>query len=627
MSTVASSDPASSHVVGLEVDALPRWDLDSLFPGPDSPELRQALQDAERRIADLEALFDRHGVGRRPPGEVDRGLAAAFEELAAAYDAALETSFGVDSYLSCLTAADTQNEAARAAESGWRAGKSRLAALAPRFVSWASGLDRAALVAASAVARDLEPVLRRYQIAASHLMPPGEEELAALLGPSGVTAWMTLSEEVLSQAVGIVEVHGEVRELSLTDIDNLGLDADRDVRRRGHEAGRAARRALAIPLAAALNGVKGQQVALSRRRGWGDPLDAALFANAIDRDILHAMFDAMREALPDYRRYLRAKAHALGLPVLAGYDLMAPVGEAPAWPFAAASDFIVRTFGAFEPALGAFAERAFAERWIDVAPRLGKESGAFCSAVAGDESRILLNYLPAATWMTTTAHELGHAYHNYVVVKEGRDFLQASPDYGPTAFPLTLAETASTLCEILALRAAGEGAVAGGRLGRLDEWLQSFTLSTFGILPAFEFERQLFATRAQRELSAPEMEALMAAAWREVADDAIEPDTVWSDSWTMSHFIGDTVWYYNFPYAFGMLFALGLLADRDANPDGFLDRFDSLLADSGMREARELAADFGIDLAAPAFWRAAFDAFRDDVDRFEELAEVDRVSG
>lgn len=621
MSTLAPLDSAPSHVAGMEADALPRWDLDSLFPGPDSPELRQALQDAERHIAGLEAMFDRHGIGRRPPGEVDQGLVAAFEEIVAAYHAALETSFNVDSYLSCLTAADTQNEAARAAESGWRASKSRLAALAPRFVAWASGLDRAALVAASASARDLEPVLRRYQIAAAHLMPPGEEELAALLGPSAATAWMTLSEEVLSQAVASVEIDGVVRELPLSEIDNLGLDADRDVRRRGHEAGQAARRALAIPLAAALNSVKGQQVALSRRRGWDDPLDAALFANAIDRDILQAMFDAMREALPDYRRYLRAKARVLGLPVLAGYDLIAPVGEPAAWPFAAARDFIVRTFGAFEPALGAFAERAFRERWIDVGPRLGKEGGAFCSAVAGDASRILLNYLPAAAWMTTTAHELGHAYHNYVVVKEGRTFLQASPDYGPTPFPLILAEAASTLCEILTLRAAGVGAEAGARLGRLDEWLQSFTLSTFGILPAFEFERQLFAMRAQRELSAAEMEDLMASAWRAVAGDAVDPDTVWSESWTMSHFVGDTVWYYNFPYAFGMLFALGLLAAREADPDRFLERLDMLLADAGMRETSELAARFGIDLTAPAFWRSAFDAFRRDVDRYEAAAD------
>ncbi len=87
----------------------------------------------------------------------------------------------------------------------------------------------------------------------------------------------------------------------------------------------------------------------------------------------------------------------------------------------------------------------------------------------------------------------------------------------------------------------------------------------------------------------------------------------------MGHFFIDSLWFYNFPYAFGSLFALGLLASREAEPDGFLDRFDTLLADSGMRKANELAADFGIDLSDSAFWRASLDGFRADVERYETL--------
>jgi oligoendopeptidase F len=154
----------------------------------------------------------------------------------------------------------------------------------------------------------------------------------------------------------------------------------------------------------------------------------------------------------------------------------------------------------------------------------------------------------------------------------------------------------------------------------LEESLQSVTLNTFGIMPLVAFEQAVFATRAQRELSPIELEAGMAAAWRDVAGDAIDPDTVWSTSWTMGHFFIDSLWFYNFPYAFGALFALGLLAVRDAEPEGFLNRFDTLLADSGMREANELAAEFGIDLRDPAFWRATLATFCADVERYEALA-------
>lgn len=365
------------------------------------------------------------------------------------------------------------------------------------------------------------------------------------------------------------------------------------------------------------------------KRGGVFRIDAALFADAIDRDILEAMLGAIRAALPDYRRYLRAKARLLGLPALAGYDLMAPVGEPAPWPYDDACGFVREAFAAFHPKLGAFAERAFAASWIDAAPRVGKVGGASCTGVGDDASRILLNYTPAATSMGALAHELGHAYHNCVPEERGRTFLQAPPDYGPgPGTPIVLAETASTLCEVLVQRAAVDAAAHPAlRIAALEAWLQSFTLSTFGILPAFEFERRLFATRAQRELPPAEMEALMAAAWREVAGDAIEPDTVWSDSWTIVHFVIDNLVYHNFPYAFGMLFSLGLLAARDANPEGFIERFDALLADFAVREANDLAAPFGIDLADPAFWRASLDGFRADVDRFEELAEGHGVSG
>ena len=215
-----------------------------------------------------------------------------------------------------------------------------------------------------------------------------------------------------------------------------------------------------MPLAAALNGVKGQQLTLARRRGWEEPLDAALAANAIDRGILDAMLTAMREALPAYHRYLRAKARLLGVDRLAGYDLMAPVAEPAVWPFDASRDFIVEQFTAFSPKLGALAQRAFAERWIDAGPRVGKDGGAFCTAIQGDESRILANYLPVFSWTSILAHELGHAYHNFVVVERKRTFLQASPDFGPATFPMTLAETASTICETIVQRGARAAATS-----------------------------------------------------------------------------------------------------------------------------------------------------------------------
>ena len=305
-------------------ELLPRWDLDSIFPGPESPEFRDASDRAALAIANLTALFDRHGVGARPMGAIDSDATPVFDEVVTHYDATLEAALRLDGYLGCLTAADVRNDAAQAAASEWRETLAGLARLAPRFTAWVATLDIDEIITGSHIAREHESTLRQLKHAAAHLMGSGEEDLAAALAPSGATAWMALRDELMARATARIELDGEVRELSLSEIDNLRLHPDRDVRRRAHEAETESRRALAMPLAAAINGVKGQQLTLSGRRGWVAPLDAALAANAIDKSILEAMFTALREALPTYHRYLRAKARLLGVSRLAGYDLGLP---------------------------------------------------------------------------------------------------------------------------------------------------------------------------------------------------------------------------------------------------------------------------------------------------------------
>jgi pepF/M3 family oligoendopeptidase len=605
-------------------ETLPRWDLDSIFPGPESSEFRAALAGVASATKELEQLFDREGIDTRSAESAADTLVVTVETVIDRYNALLDLAMRVDGYLFCLVAADVRNEAAQSAAGAWRRQQADLARLAPRFVSWIGTLDIDALTLRSDTVHQHAPTLRRLHTAAAHLMAPAEEDLAAVLGPSGAAAWAALRDDLAGRATARIELEGGEQELPLSEIDNFRFNADRDLRRRAFEAGEAAWRALAVPLTAALNGVKGQQLTLALRRGWENPLDQALFANAIDRAVLDALLQAIVEALPDYRHYLRVKARLLGLPVLAGYDLSAPVGDVTPWPYDTARTFIIEQFTRYSPRLGALAERAFREHWIDADPREGKAGGAFSMPVGDEQSRIFANYLPVYDWMSALAHELGHSYHGVAISERGRTLLQAPAEMAgtPASFPMTLAETASTICEAIVQRAARAGATPAQEVSLLDGWLEALSLSVFGTLPMFNVERQIFTTRGSRELSTQELEEMTANALREVAGDAIDPTTVPSTRWTIPHLFIHNIWFYNFPYAFGMLFGLGLLAVRDANPEGFFDRFDTLLADSGMREADELAAEFGIDLRDPAFWRASLDTFRADVDRYDSLSQV-----
>ncbi|MDP9370693.1 MAG: M3 family metallopeptidase, partial [Chloroflexota bacterium] len=413
------------------------------------------------------------------------------------------------------------------------------------------------------------------------------------------------------------EVDGDLRLLPMSAVRNLAHDPDRTVRRRAYDAELAAWERAALPLAAALNGIKGEVNILTARRGWASPLDAALFESRIDRETLDAMLVAAEEAFPTFRRYLRAKARVLGLPMLAWYDLFAPVGEdaaaAKRWDFATGSGFIIDHFGAYSTKLAEFAERAFRERWIDAEPRAGKRDGAFCMSLRGDESRILANYQSSYDAVSTLAHELGHGYHN--LCEAGLTPLQRET-------PMTLAETASIFCETIVREAAMAQADEQGQFAILEASLQNSCQVVVDIASRFRFEGRLFAARQARNLAVDELNDLMLTAQRETYGDGMDAAALHPYMWAVKgHYYSPYRSFYNYPYMFGLLFGLGLYDRYREDPGGFRRGYDDLLALTGRADAAALAARFRIDIRTPDFWRSSLDVIRSDVDRFETLVE------
>jgi pepF/M3 family oligoendopeptidase len=392
---------------------------------------------------------------------------------------------------------------------------------------------------------------------------------------------------------------------------SLGFHPDREKRRRAFEAELTAWEGVAVPLAAALNSIKGITNTLNRRRGWDSALDLALFNNSIDRETLEAMQATIQAAFPDFRRYLTAKARALGLERLAWYDLGAPVGgEGKTWSFDEAISFLLAQFGNYSPRMQNLARRAFAERWIDAEPRPGKRDGAFCMMVRVGESRILTNFKPSYDAVSVMAHELGHAYQYYNLV--GRTALQRP-------MPMTLAETASTFCETIVRNAALAERGEAAHMEILEAALQDATQKVVDITSRVIFETGVFETRQRRELSVAELNELMLDAQRQTYGNAVDP--LHPYMWAVKvHYYSVSNPYYNFPYAFGLLFGLGLYARYRADPERFKSGYDDLLSSTALADAATLAQGIGIDIRRPEFWGASLDVIRDHITRFEELA-------
>jgi pepF/M3 family oligoendopeptidase len=595
-------------------ESLPRWDLTPFYPSLESRELAGAHEAIGAGVSRLTALYDTHDVRDGAPVELDQETITAFEQVVRETNELQDEVRLVNAYLYAFITTDVHEDRAAAMHSQLQTQLAPLRTLSTRFAAWVARLGSETLIEKSQVGADHAWPLRKAEFAATHQMSEAEEGLAAELSLTGGSAWNRLHGDISARLTG--SVNGD--ELAITVIRNLAMDADAGVREAAYRAELVAWESASVPLAAAMNGIKGEANVVNRRRGWEDSLAPALYYNAVDRSTLEAMQSAVVKSFPDFRRYLRTKASVLGhgdrgLP---WWDLFAPVGDPAAstctWDDAVGN--VRAAFASYSPALASLAERAFAEGWVDAEAHEGKRGGAFCMPVRGDESRVLLNYSGTFDSVSTLAHELGHAYHNTNLAH--RTALQRQT-------PMALAETASIFCETILVQsglAAAEGDPAR-QLVLLDTDLTGAAQVVVDIHSRFLFEKRVFEERSDRALSVHELCDFMTDAQLATYGDGLDPDVLHPYMWAVKpHYYGMA--YYNWPYTFGLLFGIGLYARYTADPERFRLGYDDLLSATGLGEAAELAARFGIDVRDEGFWADSLGVIRRRIDDYERVAAV-----
>jgi pepF/M3 family oligoendopeptidase len=590
-------------------DDLPRWDLTPLFTAVDSPEVATAETALTGGIAAMGELFDRHDVRADGVSEpaLDEALVAAVDEVLAATNDVLDRFARLEAFAYGHVSTDSGDEAAQALLSRLATHEAAIAVLRTRFDAWLGTLDLDALVGASAAAAGHAWPLRKAALRSAHQMTEPEESLAAELGITGSTAWGRLYEDVTAGVTATVEhPDGRSETLPIFAVRGLATSLDAGVREAAFRAELAAWQANAVPIAAALNAIKGETLALGARRGWDDPLDPVLEASAVERAAFEAMQSAVDASLRDFRRYLAAKAGLLGKERIAFWDLFAPVGDARthSWPDATAT--VDRAFAGYGDDLVGLARLALGEAWVDAGPRSGKVGGGFCMHVGDGDSRILMNFDGSIDSVHTLAHELGHAYHNRTL--RHRTPLQRST-------PMALAETASIFCETILTDRALEAAEGGERLALLEADLQGACQVVVDIRSRFLFESRLFERRRASTVPVRELSELMRDAQVEAYGDGLDARELHPLMWAAKpHYYGST--FYNWPYTFGLLFGLGLYARWLDDAAGFRSAYDEMLSSTGIETASQLANRFGIDIADEAFWNASLDVLRARIDDF-----------
>ena len=583
-----------------------RWNLNDIYPSFDSAAFTSGVRALGELVDQMNECCKAGFAG--DAGKILTGVIDTFER----YQLLFQRTYA---YSALILAVEAENTEAQA----WLEKLSMLDAQAvPALAefrkylgSLGSGLD--GIIAATPGLADYAFFLGENQAHARYMLPAEVEKALSMMEITGMQAWSNLHNTLTSTMACEVELDGEVKRLTLPMVRNLAYDKDGEVRRRAYEAELAGYEKVEKAVAAALNSIKGEVITKCRMRGFASPLEQTLFNSRMDRQTLDALIGTMEEYLPVFRNYLKAKARLLGYEKLPFYDLFAPVGNlSRRFTLEEARVFLTETFGAFSPKMAGFIDGFFENEWLDTDPREGKSGGAFCSGIhAIGQSRILSNYDGSMSAVSTLAHELGHGYHNLCV----KDVSVLNADY-----PMQLAETASIFNETFlygrVLETTGD---SQEKLALLDGELLEYTQVVVDILSRYYFETEVFRRREDGVMSAQDLKGIMLDAQRKAYGDGLDENLLHPYMWICKGHYYMGINFYNFPYAFGLLFGLGVYNLYRERGEAFLPVYDRLLESTGSNSIAQVCASVGIDVRDRAFWRKSLDIIGGKVDEFVKL--------
>lgn len=565
-------------------EKLPKWDLESIYPSVTSPLFEDDINSIYQKAEELKSKS-------ADKNSSILSILSLYDEMADIVEnvgSYVYTSFSVNTTDRDVLAAMGKAEKAQTVASD--ASTVMVHYLSQRTDEFSSP--------------ELEPYalfLKEVKTEAEHMMSLEEEALANEMLQVSASAWSRLQESVTAS------IHDGDK--TLTQLRGLAMDSDRSVRKDAYEREVKILADNKTAIAAALNGVKGTALLLEKRRGWKDPLDRSCNTARISRKALSALIEALEESLPVFRDYLKTKAKLLGLERLEWYDMFAPVGDSSmSFTFEEAKALIIDAYSSFSPEVGEFIKNALDSHWVDPEAHEGKIGGAYdIFFPKKKESRVMMNWEGTYDSVSTLAHELGHAYHDSVV----KEYPASQRSY-----PMTLAETASIFGETVIFQEVLKKADKDQQLSLIEAYVQGACQVCVDILSRFYFERSAFEARKDGEVTADDFSAMMLKAQEDTYGDGlgVKHQYMWA---VKGHYYNEGFSFYNYPYAFGQLFALGLFASKDSVPD-FPKHYKEVLSMTGRFEAKEVAAAAGCDIEDKEFWKKGISVIAGYIEKMKE---------
>jgi oligoendopeptidase F len=585
------------------------WDLDVVFPGgSESKEFQDYLLKLESNMRALSNLVKSFDPNSQTPE-------TALEEIVMNLETTMKKLRESFAFISCLSAQNVKDVGAslltgRRSALGAEMGSiqtilnQKLARIPDG--KWSTLLEHNTL-------REVSFILNERREAAKELLPAEQEVLLNDLAVDGYHAWGQMYETIVGNMTVELEENGEIHSYSIGQASNKLSSPDPEFRKYVFEQISKAWQKNIDLFGQTLNHLAGFRLQKYKHRGWDNVLKEPLAVNRMKQETLEAMWNAISKNKHHFVKYLTKKAKLLGKEKLSIYDISAPLSKTvKTVSFTEGANFIMKHFGEFSPKMADFAKMTFDNRWIEAEDRPGKRPGGFCTSFPDSEqTRVFMTYSGTSSNISTLAHELGHAYHQYVM----NDIHGLNQGYA-----MNVAETASTFAEMIVADASVQNATSKQeKLELLEEKVQRSIAFFMNIHARFVFETRFYEERKKGIVSVNRLNELMVEAQKETYCEALEEydSTFWASK---LHFHITGTPFYNFPYTFGYLFSLGIYAHAQKSSESFEENYIALLRDTGRMKVEDLAwKHLRVDLTKPDFWEDAIALCVKDVEEFISL--------
>lgn len=350
---------------------------------------------------------------------------------------------------------------------------------------------------------------------------------------------------------------------------------------------------------------------------YGSSLEASLFDNDIDPAVYRNLISTVRENLAPLHRLLALRKRLLGLPEMKYGDIYASAVPAveKIYPFDEARQLVQAAMAPLGPEYGATLRRAFDERWIDIYPNKGKQSGAYSSGVFGVHPYVKMNYDGGYDNVSTLAHELGHSMHSY--------FSNQTQHFANAQYPTFLAEIASTFNEHMLVRQMLKSETDDAlKLFLLDSYLEQIRGTLFRQTLFAEFELAIHEKAEQGQTLTPDWLDKtyldLTRAYYGHSQGVVDVEDYIQSEWSgIPHFYYN---FYVFQYSTGIVASMALSDMVLKGGEAERARYLNFLKAGGSKFPLDTLREAGVDMATPAPIVTALKQFDEMVGEMEIIA-------